>query len=103
MQTDTLDCDIVGTIVSDFGAKIMDFTFKKGHAKVKNVFAPLNKWYIRHVMQKDLSALFTQLNMQEGEEMMGKRRVITRKNGLLKCENKKYNLTYTLYDENMQP
>ena len=47
------DGSIVGTVVSEMGMKAFDFTYDHGKAKVLNVVAFLNKWYIRRVLRKD--------------------------------------------------
>ena len=52
MQTEA-DSSIVGTLITEMGVKIFDFTYSNGKAKVMNVIAPLNKWYIRKILKKD--------------------------------------------------
>ena len=59
---------IVGTVVNHFGVKVFDFIYPDSGEKKKlrlfNVIKPLNKWYIRRVLRRDLTfVLFPSLVM----------------------------------------
>ena len=47
MQTEA-DSSIVGTLITEMGVKIFDFTYSNGKAKVMNVIAPLNNTETRY-------------------------------------------------------
>lgn len=53
------DGKIKGSFFNEFGVSAMDFTYdsRKQKTKLHNVISMLNKWYIRRVLKKDLSAL----------------------------------------------
>lgn len=56
---------MVGTVVNEMGMKAFDFTFDRGKAKVLNVVAFLNKWYIRKVLRKDLAYILPRLEPEK--------------------------------------
>ena len=59
------DGSMVGTVVNEMGMKAFDFTFDRGKAKVLNVVAFLNKWYIRKVLRKDLAYILPRLELEK--------------------------------------
>ena len=61
------DSSIVGTVVNEFGMKAFDFSFVNGKAKVFNVIAFLDKWYIRKILRRDLRQLFHAMQEGRGE------------------------------------
>lgn len=75
MMNISADGSIVGTVVSEMGLKVFDFTYAKGKAKVLNVVAFLNKWYIRKVLKKDLAYILPRL--EADKECHYERRWIT--------------------------
>ena len=77
MQTEA-DSSIVGTLITEMGVKIFDFTYSNGKAKVMNVIAPLNKWYIRKVLRQDMEFMIA-----KGEA------------GSFKVNNNRYKIYYT--------
>ena len=50
---------ITGTIVSQMGPKIFDFTMSGRRVRVFNVIEPLDRWFIRRRIRKDLSAILS--------------------------------------------
>lgn len=48
------------SIINEFGIKAFDATYQAAKDKVKlhNVISPLNKWYIRRTISKDMAYLF---------------------------------------------
>ena len=52
-----LDESLAGSVVNEFGIKAFDFTVKNDRIRLTNVFAPMDKWYIRRVLRADLSLL----------------------------------------------
>ena len=88
------DSSIVGTVVTEMGIKVFDFTYANGKTKVMNVLGPLNKWYIRMVLRKDLSFILS--NIDGGKDVAHKKRSMTfTPNGDIVVRNDKYNISYT--------
>lgn len=52
----------VGSVVNEFGVKAFDFIYDKGKTKVLNVIKPLNKWYIRRVLRRDLNNILPEVS-----------------------------------------
>lgn len=48
----------LGTMVNEFGIKIMDFEINGSKCKLSNVIDPLDRWYIRQVIAGDLARIF---------------------------------------------
>ena len=53
---------LVGSVVNEFGVKAFDFIYDKGKTKVLNVIKPLNKWYIRRVLRRDLNNILPEVS-----------------------------------------
>ena len=88
------DSTIVGTIVSELGVKAFDFTYTNKKAKVLNVIAPLNKWYIRKVLRGDLAFILS--NISEGKNADKKKRHMRfMPNGDISVSNDRYKIYYT--------
>ena len=84
---------IVGTVVTEMGIKVFDFQYAHGKKKVMNVLGPLNKWYIRMVLRKDLSFILS--NIDGGKDVVYKKRSMTfTPNGDIVVRNDKYNISY---------
>ena len=87
------DGSILGTIVTEMGIKVFDFSYTDGKTKVMNVLASLNKWYIRKVLRKDLSFILS--NIDGGKDVVYKKRSITfNTDGDIVVRNDKYNISY---------
>lgn len=87
------DGSILGTIVTEMGIKVFDFSYTDGKTKVMNVLAPLNKWYIRKVLRKDLSFILS--NIDGGKDVVYKKRCMTfNTDGNIVVRNDKYNISY---------
>lgn len=84
---------IIGTIVNEFGMKAFDFTFNGKKAKLQNVFPPINKWYIRKVLRKDIAFLLAHIKTKE-DATDGKRQITFSSDGAITLTNK-YHITYT--------
>ena len=88
------DSSIVGTVVTEMGIKVFDFTYANGKTKVMNVLGPLNKWYIRMVLRKDLSFILS--NIDGEKDVTHKKRSMTfTSDGDIVVRNDKYNISYT--------
>lgn len=53
--------EIVGTIVNEFGVKVLDFTLKGGKAQIFNLIKPLDKWYIRKMLRRDFKIILSNI------------------------------------------
>lgn len=90
----TPENEVVGTVVSEFGVKAFDFTYANGKAKVLNVIAMLDKWYIRKVLRKDLAFILE--NLPQGQDTVKKKRSISfLPNGDIEMKNERFNIRYT--------
>lgn len=92
----------MGTIVNEFGVKALDFTYNGKKAKLQNVFPPINKWYIKKVLRKDIAFLLENINAK-GNRQKGKRTITFGNDGEIVMKNERYNITYTfnpLNDDN---
>lgn len=85
----------IGTIVNEFGIKIFDFTYNGKKAKVSNVLGPLDRWYIRKVLNKDVTFILTNIN-NKNDVTVKKRSMKFHDNGNIVIENRKFNIQYTL-------
>lgn len=58
---------VKGSIVNEFGVSFMDFSYslKKHKVRLHNVAGPLDKWYVRLALRRDLRGLM--LAMQRGD------------------------------------
>lgn len=95
------DKSILGAIVNDFGVKVYDFVYSNGKTKISNVIAPLNKWYIRKVLRKDLSYILLSLSNDADPSVRArmskaKRSTEKRADGTLTLTNHRYNIVYVL-------
>lgn len=48
----------LGTMVNEFGIKILDFEINGTKCRLSNVIGPLDRWYIRQVVAMDLARIF---------------------------------------------
>lgn len=88
------DGSAVGTIVNEFGIRAFDFTFDGQKATVQNVFPPINKWYIRRVLNRDMAFLLTNMHTNTTVEK-GKRTITVSPSGDITLTNRKYKISYT--------
>jgi len=88
------DGSLVGTLVNEFGLKVFDFTYSDQRAKVTHVMGPLNKWYIRKVLNKDFSFILSNLNKNENI-VEKKRRLTILPNGDMFISNERFKICYT--------
>ena len=90
----TNDSNLVGTVINEFGMKAFDFVYSNGKIKLINIISFLDKWYIRKVLKKDLSIIFTY--MPKGIDFERKyRRISFKENGEVEAVNKKFVIIYS--------
>lgn len=86
---------VVGTVVNEFGVKAFDITFSGGKAKVKNVIAMMNRWYIRCVLNRDWSFIIRHLAERQ-PVVEGKREMQVTPEGDIVVTNRRFRISYTL-------
>lgn len=75
---DTIDQQPRGTILNEFGLKMVDFVcMPNGKVKLHNLVPMLNKWYVRRVLRADLQQIVPQLVKQDSLTFENKKRHIT--------------------------
>jgi len=92
--SETESGNIVGTIAGGFGVRAFDFTFDGKRAKIENVFPPINKWYIRSALRRDMTFLLANIH-NKGKAEKGKRSITFGENGEIVMASRKYNIVYT--------
>ena len=94
MVNETAEGQTIGTIVNEFGVKAFDFNIEDGKVKILNVIKPLDRWYIRKVLRKDIGFAFQHIH--QGKDFSEKRRKITfQEKGDIVVDNEKYKIRYT--------
>ena len=88
---------IVGTVVNHFGVKVFDFIYPDSGEKKKlrlfNVIKPLNKWYIRRVLRRDLTFILS--NISKPRHVVNKRRRLeVAPTGQISVSNERYGIDY---------
>lgn len=65
---------IKGSLFNEFGISVLDFSFnlEKDKVKLHHVVKPMDKWYIRRVLRKDLSCVFHKLQQGNTEYVNNK-------------------------------
>jgi len=61
------DEQILGAIVNEFGVTAFGFSYKPktGRVRVVNVIPQLDRWYIRHVLRRNIRAMMPNLMAQQ--------------------------------------
>lgn len=92
----SIDKDCVGTVINEFGVKIFDFKSSRGKVSVLNVISPLNKWYIRKVLHRDLTFIAENLNVAKAGGSVTKKKItLLSDSGQIKVDDSRYNIKYT--------
>lgn len=77
------------SVMNQFGIKAFDAVYRADKDKVKlvNVMGPLDKWYIRRVIAKDMSLLFN-----PDKKMPRHRHLLLRDDGSMILSNKRFKI-----------
>lgn len=94
MET-SADGSVVGTLINEFGVKAFDFLYSGGKAQVQDVVGPLDRWYIRRVLRKDITFILSALPTGQ-DATLGKRRLVRLDDGAIRVENARFHIRYTL-------
>lgn len=81
------------SVINEFGIKAFDAVYQKEKNKIKlqHVIGPLNKWYKRKIIAKDMRLFF---NPEENQSRH--RNVEYNKDGSILLQNKRFNIIYHL-------
>lgn len=100
-----------GTMINEFGLKVLDFVSTAKNCKVVNAISFLNKWYIKKVVASDIQFMMEidnpayTLGVQSNRNLAQETLVVRHKNekelqrfsdGTIKYTNHKRKLTYSL-------
>lgn len=97
MEYNQKSCVAIGTLINEFGIKVFDFSSSGKKMKIFNLIAPLDKWYIRNILKKDLHFIVERLNNINKIEHAAKTRMTMRlQNDSILFENNRYNINYSL-------
>lgn len=79
------------SVVNEFGVKAFDAVYPgtRRRVKLRHVIGPLDKWYIRRVIAKDMSVLF-----RPNRRLPRRRTLERRPDGSLILTNKRFKITY---------
>lgn len=81
---------LVGSVINEFGIHFFDFTCRDNRVKVSNVFAAMDKWYIRRVLRNDLRLLVADSSLKVGR----RRQLDIWQPDSLQLQNRRYGITY---------
>ena len=85
---------VIGTLINEFGMTAFDFEYNDGDTDLSNLPAFLDHWFIRRILEGDLSFFFSHLRMQQNVEKRS--RLLTfLSNGDIILWNKKFKIKYT--------
>ena len=84
-----------GSIINEFGFSAIDFTYntKKHKVKLLNVIKFLDKWRVRYVLRRDLSAIMQVINGEDAGPSRGYE--LTSTGDTVVLRNTRRNITYT--------
>ena len=86
--------EIVGTLINEFGLTAFDFEYHEGRTKLSNLPPFLDRWFIRKILQNDLSFFFK--NLHRGQDFKKRSRKITfSPEGEITLINRRFLLHYT--------
>ena len=86
--------EIVGTLINEFGLTAFDFEYHEGRTKLSNLPPFLDRWFIRRILQDDLSFFF--INLPSGQDFKKRSRRITfSPEGEITLLNTRFKLNYT--------
>lgn len=91
----TLNDTIRGSLINEFGVKVLDFQYDSNKKKIKlyNVVKMLDKWYIRKVIRKDIKFLLRVLSDDCGTIEGSREFKAANSDGFI-VTNKRYKITY---------
>ena len=86
--------EIIGTIINEFGLTAFDFEYNGKKTKLSNLPPFLDKWYIRKVLQGDMSFFFSNLPKQKNVWKIN-RQITFSPDGEINMLNIRFKIKYT--------
>lgn len=95
LVTRTVNDEIIGTMVNEFGVTALSFVYnvKKNKIKLIDVLPMLNKWYIKQVLKNDLKYCVDIIYALPAKKK--KNYVVGESGGCMSVTNSKRKITYT--------
>jgi hypothetical protein len=88
------ETEVIGTVINEFGLTAFDFEYKEGETQLSNLPPILDKWYIRRILQEDLSFFFSNLPLRQDKRKRG-REITFSPDGEITLENNRFRIKYT--------
>lgn len=86
--------EIIGTVINEFGLTAFDFEYNGKKTKLSNLPPFLDKWYIRKVLQADMSFFFSNLPKQKDVWKIN-RQITFSPDGEINMINIRFKIKYT--------
>ena len=86
--------EIIGTVINEFGLTAFDFEYNGKKTKLSNLPQFLDKWYIRKVLQADMSFFFSKLPLQL-DALKRSRQITFSPDGEIHLTNIRFKIKYT--------
>ena len=86
--------EIIGTVINEFGLTAFDFEYNGKKTKLSNLPPFLDKWYIRKVLQADMSFFFSKLPLQL-DALKRSRQITFSPDGEVNLINIRFKIKYT--------
>ena len=86
--------EIIGTVINEFGLTAFDFVYNGKKTKLSNLPPFLDKWYIRKVLQADMSFFFSNLPKQK-DASKPSRQITFSPDGEINMTNFRFKIKYT--------
>ena len=86
--------EVIGTVINEFGLTAFDFVYNGKKTKLSNLPPFLDKWYIRKVLQADMSFFFSNLPKQK-DASKPSRQITFSPDGEINMTNFRFKIKYT--------
>ena len=86
--------EVIGTVINEFGLTAFDFEYNGKKTKLSNLPPFLDKWYIRKVLQADLSFFLSKLPLQRNVRRRS-RQITFSPDGEINMINIRFKIKYT--------
>ena len=86
--------EVIGTVINEFGLTAFDFVYNGKKTKLSNLPPFLDKWYIRKVLQADMSFFFSNLPKQK-DALRPSRQITFSPDGEINMTNFRFKIKYT--------
>ncbi len=90
----TSPTEVIGTVINEFGLTAFDFKYNGKKARLSNLPPFLDKWYIRKVLQADMSFFFSNLPKQKNVRKISRLMTFS-PDGEIHMTNIRFKIKYT--------